>query len=146
MIDVSEKRKSRRTAVAQAILRVDRTLIDRIRRHEIPKGDPLEVAKVAAVQSAKNTSSLIPYCHPLPIDFVGVEYELGEDTVTSTVTVKADYKTGVEMEALTAAATAGLTIYDMLKMFGHEMQLDVRLLSKTGGKSDFQAPVEKASS
>lgn len=146
MIDVSEKRNSRRTAVARAILRVDRTAIERIRRHEIPKGDPLEVAKVAAVQAAKNTSSLIPYCHPLPIDFVGVEHELGEDTVTSTVTVKADYKTGVEMEALTAAATAGLTIYDMLKMFGHEMQLDVRLISKSGGKSDFQAPAEKASS
>ncbi len=118
-------------------------MIDRIRRNEIPKGDPLQVAKVAAVQSAKNTSQLIPYCHPLPISFVGVEHEIGDELITTTVTVKADYKTGVEMEALTAAAIAGLTIYDMLKMFGHEMQLQVSLLSKTGGESDFQAPLEK---
>ena len=138
MIDISDKTNTRRTAIAQARLHVQPELIERIRRGDIPKGDPLEVAKVAAVQSAKNTSQIIPYCHPLPISFVGVEHELSEDTVTTTVTVKANYKTGVEMEALTAAAAAGLTIYDMLKMFGQRMELDIKLLSKTGGKSDFE--------
>ena len=145
MIDISDKTNTRRTAIAQARLHVQPELIERIRRGDIPKGDPLEVAKVAAVQSAKNTSQIIPYCHPLPISFVGVEHELGEDTVTTTVTVKANYKTGVEMEALTAAAAAGLTIYDMLKMFGQRMELDIKLLSKTGGKSDFQSPPRKSS-
>ena len=144
MIDISEKNNTQRSAVAQAELQVDPEIIERIRCGEVPKGDPLEVAKVAAVQSAKSTSQIIPYCHPLPISFVGVEHDLGRDHITTTVTVKADYKTGVEMEALTAAATAGLTIYDMLKMFGHEMELQVRLLSKTGGKSDFKSSPEKA--
>ncbi len=143
MIDISDKKDAPRTAIARARLHVKPELIGRIRRGDIPKGDPLEVAKVAAVQSAKNTSQIIPYCHPLPISFVGVDHELGEDTVTTTVTVKANYKTGVEMEALTAAAAAGLTIYDMLKMFGHQMELDIKLLSKTGGKSDFQTPPGK---
>lgn len=139
MIDISSKDNSSRTAVAQAKLSVDAEIIERVRRGEIPKGDPLEVAKVAAVQAAKNTSQIIPYCHPLPISFVGVEHEVGANHITTRVTVKATYKTGVEMEALTAAAMAGLTIYDMLKMFGHRMELEVTLLSKTGGKSDFQA-------
>ncbi len=146
MIDISQKSNTHRTAIAQARLRLDPEMIERIRRGDVPKGNPLEVAKVAAVQSAKNTSQIIPYCHPLPINFVGVEHELGDDHITTTVTVSADYKTGVEMEALTAAATAGLTIYDMLKMFGHRMELEVKLLSKTGGKSDFKSPTEEAES
>ena len=146
MIDISQKSNTHRTAIAQARLRLAPEMVERIRRGDVPKGNPLEVAKVAAVQSAKNTSQIIPYCHPLPINFVGVEHELGDDHITTTVTVSADYKTGVEMEALTAAATAGLTIYDMLKMFGHRMELEVKLLSKTGGKSDFKSPTEEADS
>ncbi len=139
MLDVSHKTKTRRTARAQAVLRARPDTVARIRRREVPKGDPLEVAKVAAVQAAKETPRIIPYCHPLPIDFVGVEFELGEAAVTVTTTVTATYKTGVEMEALTAASAAALTLYDMLKMFDEGMVIEsVRLLEKRGGKSDFR--------
>jgi molybdenum cofactor biosynthesis protein MoaC len=109
-----------------------------IRENKIPKGNPLEVAKVAAIQGAKNTSQIIPYCHPLPIDFVGVEFTIGKADIVATVEVKAIYKTGVEMEALTGASVAVLTLYDMMKMLDDEMEiLGVKLLSKKGGKSDF---------
>lgn len=139
MLDVSHKTKTRRTARAQAILRAAPETLARIRRREVPKGDPLEVAKVAAVQAAKETPRIIPFCHPLPIDFVGVEFELSDSAVTVTTTVTATYKTGVEMEALTAAAVAALTLYDMLKMFDPDMAIEsVRLLEKRGGKSDFR--------
>ena len=114
-----------------------------IRRKKVPKGNPLEVAKVAAVQAAKNTYQIIPYCHPMPVDFVGVEYELGENVIHLTVTTKVTYQTGVEMEALTAASVAALTLYDMLKMLDQSMEIvSVKLLSKTGGKSDYHAPSE----
>lgn len=137
MRDISSKTSTLRVAAAQASIHVGHGLIEKIKLGEIPKGDPLEVAKVAAVQAAKQTSTIIPYCHPLPVDFVGVEYILGEAHIDITVTVKAIHKTGVEMEALTAASAAALTIYDMLKMFEEEMVIQgVWLLSKKGGKSD----------
>jgi len=139
VLDVSHKTRTRRTARAEAVLRATPQTIERVRRLEVPKGDALEVAKVAAVQAAKETPRIIPYCHPLPIDFVGVEYELGEETIRITATVTATYKTGVEMEALTAASVAALTLYDMLKMFDENMVIEsVRLLEKRGGKSDFR--------
>ncbi|MBS4027817.1 MAG: bifunctional molybdenum cofactor biosynthesis protein MoaC/MoaB [Ignavibacteriales bacterium] len=139
MLDVSKKIKTLRTATAQAILKAKADTITLIRQNKIPKGNPLEVAKVAAIQAAKNTSQIIPYCHPLPIDFVGVEFALGENTISVTTTVKAIYKTGVEMEALTAASVAVLTMYDMMKMLDEEMEmLSVKLISKKGGKSDFK--------
>lgn len=139
MRDVSHKHKSLRTAKAIAVLKASPATIDVIRTGKVPKGDPLPVAKVAAIQAAKNTHQLIPYCHPLPIDFVAVEFEIGNDTISATVEVKAIYKTGVEMEALTGASVAALTLYDMLKMIDEEMEiLGVRLLEKTGGKSDFK--------
>ncbi len=139
MIDISAKQATPRTAVARAVLKIGPDIVTRIREQQVPKGDPLPVARVAAIQSAKNTSQMIPFCHPLPIDFVGVDSELGTDTVTTTVTVRATYKTGVEMEALTAAAVAALTIYDMIKGFGQPMRLEIELLSKQGGKSDYRA-------
>lgn len=111
----------------------------------MPKGNPLEVAKVAAVQAAKNTSGIIPYCHPLPVDYVGVEFAIGKHTIEIRTTVKAIYKTGVEMEALTAASVAALTMYDMLKMFDEEMEITgVKLISKTGGKSQFGKPISSS--
>ena len=104
----------------------------------LPKGSPLAVAKVAAIQAAKNTSTIIPYCHPIPVEFVGVEFHLDEDSIEIECTVRAVYKTGVEMEALTAASVAALTIYDMAKMVDDLMQIEsVTLISKKGGKSDF---------
>lgn len=139
MRDISHKVSTLRTAVAKAILRVSPETIKQIRMNTLPKGDPLAVARVAAVQAAKNTSQIIPYCHPLPVDFVGVNFTLDEDHIEIEVTVKAIYKTGVEMEALTAASVAALTIYDMAKMVDELMQIEsVVLVSKTGGKSDYQ--------
>lgn len=139
MRDISRKIKTLRTAVAQATLCVSPSTISLIKKNKIPKGNPLEVAKVAAIQGAKNTSQIIPYCHPLPVDFVGVDFTLGKSQVVVNVEVKAIYKTGVEMEALTGASIAALTLYDMMKMLDDEMEIvGVKLLSKRGGKSDFK--------
>ncbi len=138
MLDISRKTSTLRTAIAEATIAMNPETVQRALSGDTPKGSPLEVAKVAAVQAAKNTSAIIPYCHPLPVDFVGVDYTHTETTIKIIVTVKAIYKTGVEMEALTAASVAALTIYDMLKMLDESMEIQgVRLRSKTGGKSDF---------
>jgi molybdenum cofactor biosynthesis protein MoaC len=138
MRDISHKVKSLRTATAQAVLKVSPKTIALIQENKIPKGNPLEVSKVAAVQAAKNTQQILPYCHPIPIDYVGADFILGEDTIVVTTTVKAIYKTGVEMEALTAASVAALNLYDMMKQLDKTMTIaSVQLLSKTGGTSDF---------
>jgi molybdenum cofactor biosynthesis protein MoaC len=140
MRDISGKSVTLRSAVAEAILRVSPNTISVIRQKSVPKGDPFPVAKVAAIQAAKQTSNIIPYCHPLPIDYVDCRFKLGKETIAVEVEVKATYKTGVEMEALTAASAAALTLYDMLKMIDDSMEISaIRLLSKKGGKSDFKA-------
>lgn len=142
MRDISEKIKTLRVATARATLKAHPDTIAMVRNQQIPKGNPLEVSKVAAVQAAKNCSQIIPYCHPLPIDFVGVEFELKENEIDVVVTVKAIYKTGVEMEALTAASVAVLNLYDMMKMLDETMEITgVVLLEKHGGKSDFRDKV-----
>jgi molybdenum cofactor biosynthesis protein MoaC len=144
MRDISKKTKTLRTASATAVLKVNPETIALIRGNKIPKGDPLPVAKVAAMQAAKNASQIIPYCHPLPLDFVDCRFELGSETIEITTEVKAVYKTGVEMEALTAATVAALTVYDMAKAVDESMEIvSVRLLSKKGGKSDFRDTFEK---
>ena len=126
MRDVSFKSTTRRSAIAQAILTADPGTIAAIREGRVPKGDPLTVAKVAAVMAAKRT-------------VVDVRFELGDDRVTVDVEVVSIAKTGVEMEALTAAAAAALNLYDMLKMIDESMQiLSISLLEKRGGKSDFR--------
>jgi cyclic pyranopterin phosphate synthase len=137
--DISRKISTLRTATARAVLRLSPETVTLIRDHKIPKGDPLEVAKVAAIQAAKDTSRIIPYCHPLPIEFVGVEYEIGDSAIQVDVSVKTIAKTGVEMEALTAVSVAALTLYDMMKMLDKGMEIEkVALLEKQGGKSDFR--------
>jgi molybdenum cofactor biosynthesis protein MoaC len=139
VLDISHKSTTLRAATAKATLRVSPDTVAKIQDGAIPKGDPLEVAKVAAIQAAKSTSSIIPYCHPLPIEFVGVEYEMGEDAVHVKVTVKTVSKTGVEMEALTGASVAALVLYDMMKMLDKAMAIEsVVLLEKEGGKSSFR--------
>ncbi len=144
MLDVSKKVKTLRTATAESTVKLSPSTLSLLRAGKIPKGDPLPVAKVAAIQAAKGTSQIIPYCHPLPVDFVGVEFELTDAAVRTTVTVKAIYKTGVEMEALTAASVAALTLYDMMKMLDDDMEITaVRLLAKKGGKSDFRESFSK---
>jgi cyclic pyranopterin phosphate synthase len=127
-----------RTATATATLVAKQDTIRRIEYGELPKGDALTVAKVAGVQAAKSTPALIPYCHPVPIEFVDVRFEFEDTKVAVKATVKSVYKTGVEMEALTAASIAALTLYDMAKMVDEDLEIvEVRLVEKRGGKSDF---------
>jgi molybdenum cofactor biosynthesis protein MoaC len=138
MRDVSAKITTLRTATAKAVLHLAPATVQILRDGKVPKGDPLPVAKVAAIQAAKETSRIIPYCHPLPIEWVGVEFDVRDDQIEVRVSVRTIHKTGVEMEALTGASVAVLTIYDMLKMLDEDMSIDgVVLLSKIGGKSDF---------
>jgi len=138
MWDVSGKENTARTATAEAVLRVRPETILSIKNQTVPKGDPFAVAKVAAVQAAKNTPDIIPYCHPLPLTHVGVEFSIIDNAIHIKVQTKTDYKTGVEMEALTAASAAALTLYDMLKQIDMDMTIEsIRLIEKTGGKSDY---------
>jgi len=145
MRDISQKPNTLRTAVAKALIKMSPSTVELIRQNKVPKGDPLIVARVAAVQAAKNTSDIIPFCHPLPISHVNVEFKLDEDAIEIVTTVKAIYKTGVEMEALTAASVAALTIYDMCKMLDDDVLAieHVRLVNKTGGKSSYQKTLEQ---
>ena len=139
MIDVSHKSSTLRTAKASARLTMRPETIQTVRDGRVPKGDPLMVARVAATQAAKNTQAIIPYCHSMPLDFVGIDFTLSEDSIEVQAEVKVVWKTGVEMEAMTAATVAALTLYDMLKMIDEDLVIhDVRLVSKTGGKSDFK--------
>lgn len=138
MRDVSAKVNSLREARAEASLRVSPESITLIREGRAPKGDPLPIARVAAIQAAKNTPQIIPYCHPVPVDCVTVDFELKDTTIEVVVDVKAVYKTGVEMEALTAAAAAVLNLFDLMKPVDDHMEIEwIRLAKKTGGKTQF---------
>lgn len=140
MVDVSGKEDTRRTAVAEGRVRMRPETADLIRGHAIGKGDVLTVAKVAGIMAAKQTSALIPMCHPLMLNDVRVELEVGEDAVEISATVRTTGKTGVEMEALVAVSTAALTVYDMCKAVDRGMELSgIRVVSKQGGKSDWAA-------
>lgn len=144
MMDISKKTKTLRTAKATASVKVSPATIGLIRANKTPKGDPLALAKVAAIQAAKNTSQIIPFCHPLPVDFVGCTFEIADGRIDINTEVKAIYKTGVEMEALTAAAVAALTLYDMLKPVDESLEIvSVKLIEKRGGKSDFKEFFDK---
>ncbi|MGH9559614.1 MAG: cyclic pyranopterin monophosphate synthase MoaC [Bryobacteraceae bacterium] len=138
MVDVSEKAATRRTATAQAFVRIRPSVLKKL--PENPKGDPLEVARIAGIAAAKRTSDLIPMCHPLMLSHIDVDASVESRGVRIRATVTTTGPTGVEMEALTAAAIAALTVYDMTKALdkGIEIQ-DLYLLEKTGGKSrDFK--------
>ena len=136
MVDVGDKQVTTRTAVASGFVRMTPATLEAIREHRTPKGDPLEVARLAGIMAAKRTSELIPLCHPLPLNHADVQLELRDDGVAITATARTDSKTGVEMEALTAASVAALTIYDMCKAIDKSMVItDIRLESKTGGRS-----------
>ncbi len=138
MRNISAKTETLRIAVAESTVKMSADSIQMLKEGRAPKGDPLPLARVSAIIAAKKTSDLIPYCHPLLVDAVHVDFELGSDTVKSTVTVTAVAKTGVEMEALTAASLASLTIYDMLKPVDESLEiLNCRLVDKKGGKSSF---------
>ena len=136
MVDVGEKTVTRRRAAATALVRTRPDVIARIAEGGMPKGDVLAAARVAGIMAAKKTAELIPLCHPLPIDAVGVDFELAADAVRIRAEATTHAKTGVEMEALTAAAVAALTVYDMCKAVDREMTIEqVRLEQKSGGKS-----------
>ncbi len=138
MVDVGGKAPSDRMAVAKGNVRMAPGTLALIKENAIKKGDVLGIAMVAGITGAKSTSTLIPLCHPLPLDQVTVEFELdeAESSVEITATAKIYAKTGVEMEALTAVSVAALTIYDMCKASDREMRIEgVRLVRKTGGRS-----------
>jgi cyclic pyranopterin phosphate synthase len=130
MVDVGGKPLSRRRAVAQATLRIAPETASRLTG--LPKGDALAAARLAGIMAAKRTSDLIPLCHPLPLSHIDVSLSVGPHYVEITATVETTAQTGVEMEALTAASVAALTVYDMAKAIDKEMVIDgVRLLEKT---------------
>lgn len=136
MVDVSEKAVTARAATAQSVLRTRPDVLALIAEGDLPKGDALAVARIAGIMAAKQTSSLIPLCHPLPLSKVTVDFVPSGDAVTVTATVKTTAVTGVEMEALTAASVAALTLYDMIKAVDkHAVVTDIRVLEKSGGKS-----------
>ena len=136
MVDVGEKAETERVAVASGRVRMDGATIDLIRSGRATKGDVLAVAQVAAVMGAKRTADLIPMCHHLMLTRIDVAFELGQTEVRIEATVATRGRTGVEMEALTAVATAALTIYDMLKAADRGMTIDeIQLESKVGGRS-----------
>jgi cyclic pyranopterin phosphate synthase len=140
MVDVGHKSVTAREAVARAVVRMRSETLRLIAEGKVAKGDVLTVARVAGIMAAKRTHELIPLCHPLPISFVGVEFEIRKKSNVGVIaietTVRTSAQTGVEMEALTAASVAALTIYDMCKAVDRAMRItDVRLARKRGGKS-----------
>ncbi|RGD61071.1 cyclic pyranopterin monophosphate synthase MoaC [Kitasatospora xanthocidica] len=142
MVDVSEKAATARTAVAAGRVRVSPQVVRLLRGEGVPKGDALAVARIAGIMGAKKTPELIPLCHPIAVSGVKVDLAVADDAVEITATVKTADRTGVEMEALTAVAVAGLTVVDMVKAVDKGATIEsVRVLSKTGGKSgDWFAP------
>jgi len=136
MVDISQKPVTAREAVAKSVVRMKPETLSMIKQGETPKGDVLATAQVAGFMAAKQTSHLIPMCHPLMIDEVKVDFEFTKDFVEITAAVKCTGKTGVEMEALTAVAVSALTIYDMCKAVDQTMRIEaIRLVRKSGGKS-----------
>ena len=148
MVDISLKKTSMRTARAVGFVRMQGDTLELIKKRLLPKGDPFQIAKIAGIMAAKRNAELIPMCHTLSISFLDVHLEL--DTEQSGIRinseVRLDGKTGAEMEALTAVSIAALTVYDMCKAVDKSMVIeDIKLIEKTGGKSDYSLPIEPAS-
>jgi len=138
MVDVGAKPVSERRAVARAVVRVSPETAAKVAAGDAPKGDVLGVARIAGIQAAKRTAELIPLCHPLPLTFVGVEGSVDPDTGSIVLTAEARTtgQTGVEMEAMTAASVAALTVYDMVKGIERGAEItETVLLEKSGGRS-----------
>jgi cyclic pyranopterin phosphate synthase len=134
MVDVSQKGETRRTATARAFVAMSAEVLEALPKN--PKGDPLEIARIAGIAAAKKTSELIPLCHQVPLTHVGLDLHVENEGVEITATAATMARTGVEMEAMTAAAVAALTIYDMTKGLDKTIEIrDIHLIEKTGGKS-----------
>ena len=137
MVDVGDKPVSARSAIAMALIECRQETIVAIQQSNISKGNVFEVARLAGIMGCKQTSTLIPLCHPLPLDKVSLDFELVDEcTIRITSSVKTHGRTGVEMEALTACSVAALTVYDMCKSMDREMTIrSIQLVEKRGGKS-----------
>ncbi|HTU85195.1 MAG TPA: cyclic pyranopterin monophosphate synthase MoaC [Solirubrobacteraceae bacterium] len=138
MVDVGDKSATERRAVARAVVRVSAETAQKVLAGDAPKGDVLGVARIAGIQAAKRTAELIPLCHPLPLTFVGVEGSIDPEagSITLTAEARTTAPTGVEMEAMTAASVAALTVYDMVKGIERGAEIaEVVLLEKSGGRS-----------
>jgi cyclic pyranopterin phosphate synthase len=136
MVDVGDKAPTARRAVAEATVDMSRATRERLFADDLPKGDAVATVRIAAIQGAKQTSSLIPLCHPLPIESVSVNIAPTPDGAVITVTATVTAKTGVEMEAMTGAAVGAVALYDMIKGVDRGSQIgSVRLLEKSGGRS-----------
>lgn len=136
MVDVGAKAVTERVAVAEAMVTMPEAVRSRLFSGDLPKGDALGVARVAAIMAAKQTAMLVPLCHPIPIDGVDVDIKEDEAGVRIVVTARTSAKTGIEMEAITAASIGAVAIYDMVKGLDRGVEIGpVRLLHKSGGKS-----------
>jgi len=138
MVDVGDKPATERRAVARAVIHVSPETAKKVNQGDMPKGDVVTVARIAGIQAAKKTSELIPLCHPLPLSYVGVEADINTTTgeIVLTTEARTTGPTGVEMEALTAASVAALTVYDMVKAVERGARIGpVELLEKSGGRS-----------
>lgn len=145
MIDITHKSNSLRQAIAEATLVVSKEeTILALKNNTVPKGNVFEMAKTAGLFAVKRTADLIPDCHPLPVEFTGVSYEIDGLSVRITMEVKTIYKTGVEVEAMHGVSVVALTMYDMLKPIDKGIEIErIRLVNKKGGKSDFQDKFRK---
>ena len=145
MVDITHKITTLRVALAQAIVKVSsQATIDAIKNNLVPKGNVLEMAKTAGLFAVKNTYQVIPDCHPLPIEFTSVAYEINGLTIKIIFTVKTVYKTGVEVEAMHGASVVALTMYDMLKPIDKQIEIEnIKLVEKKGGKSSFKSDVSR---
>ena len=139
MVDIGEKAVTKRTATAYARIKMNPEALEALLSSGLKKGDGLAAARIAGIMGAKKTSELIPLCHNIPIDKVTVDFEKeSESSLGIFVRAKCTYKTGIEMEAVTGASIAALTVYDMCKAMGRDMVIEeIKLLEKTGGKSDY---------
>src|SRR3984893_2493311 len=136
MVDVTSKEVTERTALARGFVKMSPTVLRALRQQKLPKGNPLEIARIAGIAAAKRTSEWIPLCHPLPITHIDVTARLCQNGVEITSRVTAAAQTGVEMEALVAVAAAALTVYDMCKALDKSIEIkEIYLVEKTGGKS-----------
>jgi cyclic pyranopterin phosphate synthase len=136
MVDVTAKPVTERTAVAHGFIRIERAALAKVRRLETPKGNPLEIARIAGIAAAKRTAEWIPLCHPLPLTHIDVSTRLCQNGVEIISRVTATAQTGVEMEALVGVSAAALTIYDMCKALDKGMEIsEIYLVEKIGGKS-----------
>jgi len=147
MVDVGGKPVTERRAVARAVVRMSTETATAVRRGDAPKGDVLGTAQIAGIQAAKRTAELVPLCHPLPLSFADVRAELTDDSVVLTAEARTSAQTGVEMEAMTAASVAALTVYDMVKGLQRGVAIsEVVLLEKSGGRHDWSHPEAAADS